>query len=308
VLAGGLRPQTEQVLAERMGWSRPRDLRAKVLDSLVELGLVERRDSAYALSGDQRERAARVRNESYSTVQLRVRRTRSEEGLWVHRVEESGMVASEVERDEIARARHAHEQEGFRLRLAQESPEVDERCRQVLNAWDEEREAAREPDGAISELERIESETEDLPMADLTDAAAALITDVKDPNQFRGFAAVAREQLGEHPEASLPASERAARLLQRLRREDPDCFASLASDVRTIAWSLRGGDGRRKCTLGIQCVLRLRTSGTNLLQSEPLREKAEGLPALKSFLGERAGGGGDRGGDRGGKLDLSGIL
>lgn len=111
------------------------------------------RGGLYTLAGDHRERSADLRREPYSTMQARVARVRSEEGLWVHRVIESGMVESEERRDQMDRDRHARQREEFRKRLAWETPEAEEGCRKLLNTWNEEREA---PDGEISELERIE--------------------------------------------------------------------------------------------------------------------------------------------------------
>ncbi len=112
-------PMTSKELARRLGWSRGGDVRRRYLEPLVGLGLVEDRGGGvYALAGDHRERSEELRRESYSTVQLRVRRVRSVEGLWVHQVAESGMVASEAERDDLDRGRHARQREAYRLRLA----------------------------------------------------------------------------------------------------------------------------------------------------------------------------------------------
>jgi hypothetical protein len=87
-------PQTAEGLARLLRWSRTRDLKARHLDPLTDLGLLELRGDVYAVPGDYRERQGEARREDYSTVQARVARVRSEEGLWVHVVQESGIVAS----------------------------------------------------------------------------------------------------------------------------------------------------------------------------------------------------------------------
>ncbi len=140
-------PKTADELAGILGWTRVRDLRAKHLDYLVALGLLERRGDLYAAPEDYRECQDAARKEKYSTIQARVARERSVEGLWVHVVKESGMVASEEERDRLDAEAAERKRWAFHERLAKDTPEADERCREELNAWDEEREAS---DGEIS--------------------------------------------------------------------------------------------------------------------------------------------------------------
>ena len=151
-------PKTVEELARLLGWSRPRDLRHRHLDPLVELGLLEYRDGLYAVPGDYRARMVEVRREYYSTLQARVVRVRSQEGMWVHVVQESGMVASEEERDRLDVIAADRKRRAFHEHLAKDTPEADEQCRDLLNAWDEEREAPLsgfEVDGTISELQLV---------------------------------------------------------------------------------------------------------------------------------------------------------
>lgn len=148
----GYGPKTAEELARLLGWSRARDLRLRHLDPRVELGLLERRGDLYAVPGDYRERRLEARREAYSTVQARVARIRSEEGLWVHVVRESGMVASEAERERLDAEAADRKRQAFHEHLAKDTPQGDESCRELLNAVDEQREAA----GEIRELEKVE--------------------------------------------------------------------------------------------------------------------------------------------------------
>jgi hypothetical protein len=150
-------PLTAEELAARLGWARARDLRLRYLDPLTDLGLLELRGDAYAVPGDYRERQGEARREDYSTVQARIARVRSEEGLWVYVVKESGIVASEEKRDALACAQNERERDAFHRRSEQDTPEADEGCRELLTAWDRERESSEaEPAGEIWELERVE--------------------------------------------------------------------------------------------------------------------------------------------------------
>lgn len=135
-------PMHLEALAELMGWSRPRDLRARYVDPLVDLGLVEERDGLLALPGDHAERVEQIRKAPYRTVRRRGRRSVDPAtGREVRWVEETEYTASEVEREEKDRRDHRDHRKGFRLHLARQGPEADERCRELLNAWDEERES-----------------------------------------------------------------------------------------------------------------------------------------------------------------------
>ncbi|MDP9475131.1 MAG: hypothetical protein M3R38_05470 [Actinomycetota bacterium] len=145
-----LGPQSAEELAERLGWSRPRDLRARYLDPLVNLGLVERRgDGLYALVGGYSESQDRVRRLPYSTVQLRLSRRYiiDETGKLrrVAEVVETGSIASQEERSIKDRERHAFERKVFRHYLeerrkaGERRPEDDREIVELLNVWDEER-------------------------------------------------------------------------------------------------------------------------------------------------------------------------
>jgi hypothetical protein len=132
-------------LAELMGWSRPRDLRLRYVDPLVELGLVEDRGGELALVDGHVERVEEVRRAPYTTVRRRRRKSADiSVGRVVHRVEETEHTASEVEREE----QQWRDDEDQRRRYR----EGDEQCRELLDAWDEERESA---DGEIRELVRL---------------------------------------------------------------------------------------------------------------------------------------------------------
>jgi hypothetical protein len=143
---------TEEELAQRLGWSRPRDVRRRYLEPLAELGLVEARGHVWAISVGYSERQGEIRGDKYSTVQLRARRARSAEGLTVTFVAESGVVASENERLRLDRKRHERERGAFRRLLALSGPEADEACRALLNVLDGERET---PDGKIADLQWV---------------------------------------------------------------------------------------------------------------------------------------------------------
>lgn len=145
-------PQTAEELAARLGWSRARDLRARYLEPLVELGLVEDRGGLWALADAHEQRAAEARREPYSTVQLRLRRSRSVEGRTVTEVATSGTVASEEERLRLDREQHQRQREAFRAQLALRGTDADEACRELLNRWDEETSA----DGYIIELRPVD--------------------------------------------------------------------------------------------------------------------------------------------------------
>ena len=153
-------PQTDEELAERLGWSRARDLRTRYLEPLEERGLIERQGERWALVGDYREAQDRVRREPCNTVQLRIRRyyTYEQDGSRRRNSEvvESGSVASEEERERTERERHARKREVFRYyleerrrakkRQAEENHEAEKRraeedweITELLNRWDEER-------------------------------------------------------------------------------------------------------------------------------------------------------------------------
>lgn len=136
-------------LAERLGWSRTRDLRSSYLDPLVARGLVEDRGAGvYALVGDFRESQDRALRVEYSTIQLRLsRRYVFEAGRrrLLTEVAETGSIASEEEREIKDREMHARERAAFRHNLEERrkarerEPEDKREVVELLNAWDEER-------------------------------------------------------------------------------------------------------------------------------------------------------------------------
>jgi hypothetical protein len=156
-------PMRLEELAEVMGWSRPRDLRLRYVDPLVELGLVEERDGLLGLPEHHAELVEEVRRAPYTTVSRRRRESRDGDRTvrWVEEVENT---ASEVEREEKDLRAHEKQRENYQLHLARKSPEADEQCREVLNAWDEEREAGPTvPDGVDPETGEIVTERRQVP-------------------------------------------------------------------------------------------------------------------------------------------------
>jgi hypothetical protein len=125
------------------------------VDPLAGLGLVEERGGVVTLTEDHAERVEEVRRAPYTTVSRRRREgVDPSTGRTVRWIEETENAASEVEREEKDRRDHDKHREAFGLHLARRSPEADEACRELLNAWDEEREGVA-PAGEISELEKV---------------------------------------------------------------------------------------------------------------------------------------------------------
>lgn len=141
-------------LADRMGWGNRRELKRRYVEPLAELGLVEHRGGLISLPEGHAERVEEVRHAPYTTVSRRRREGRDGDRT-IRWVEERENTASEVEREQKDIRAHERQRERFRLHLVSTGPEADERCRELLNRWDEERETP-EPDGEISDLERIE--------------------------------------------------------------------------------------------------------------------------------------------------------
>jgi predicted transcriptional regulator len=152
-------------------------------------------------------------------------------------LEASGVKLSE----RLDEQRYRRQQQAFRA--AWEAGAVTKsRHRRFFREW-ESRNPKLEADGFIEELERVEADHDhdhDLvedraPTPQPTDS---VITDASDPEQLRQLAALARERIAEHrrkhPPAKLPAPERAARLLRRLRDEDPNLLAALSADPRRL--------------------------------------------------------------------------
>jgi hypothetical protein len=132
-------PMGAERLAQVLGVARPRDLRRRYLDPLVEDGRIELRGGVYGLPDDHVDRCEEARSRRYSTVRRRrVRSYSPEEGRYVTTVVEVGSERSERERDDASRRSYADQRELFLCRLALVSPEADEGCRALLNQMDEE--------------------------------------------------------------------------------------------------------------------------------------------------------------------------
>jgi len=78
-------PQGEGELSRRLGWSQVRDLRARYLVPLVDLGLVEDKGGVFALAGEYAERVAGVRRARYGGGERRVT-SKNPDGRRVSRV------------------------------------------------------------------------------------------------------------------------------------------------------------------------------------------------------------------------------
>jgi len=135
-------------LADFMGWGNHRELKRRYLEDrerkngtveqgLVSLGLVEEREGLYALAEEGYvERVEEVRRAPYTIVRRRGRKsTDPATGREVRWVEETENTASEVEREEKDRRDYEDQSRRYRERR---SPEAEDRCRELLNAWDEE--------------------------------------------------------------------------------------------------------------------------------------------------------------------------
>ena len=132
-------PQTADELAERLGWSRKRDLKTRHLDRLVELGLLEEEGGVYRIPGDYRQRVEEVRSMRYTTIRRRKRESHDgpRKVVWVEEVES---VASEAEREEKDRQRYAEQRKRFREALERKKAgeELPPEVVALLNAWAEE--------------------------------------------------------------------------------------------------------------------------------------------------------------------------
>ena len=166
-------PLTEEQLAHRLGISRPRDARRRILEPLEALGAAVRDGETWSVPEDHELVADSLWHEPYATVTRRRERTRTSEGRVVTAVEEHVTVASDGERVEAMKERHRKDRELFaqRLREAAERSEEelrqDDEIRELLNAWDDEREglAVDEADGFVGELELVEEGRKDLGVA-----------------------------------------------------------------------------------------------------------------------------------------------
>src|SRR5215204_101942 len=109
--------QTLEELAERLGFSRARDLRSLYLEPLAEMGLIEARGDTYALPEMEAyaERVEDIRTARYGGGPRKERR-KGPEGRWVTHVVEVPP-KSEVERLEGERLKYKAERERFRREL-----------------------------------------------------------------------------------------------------------------------------------------------------------------------------------------------
>jgi hypothetical protein len=115
------------------------------------MGLLERQDGGeWGLPDDYPARIEALEDEKYSTTFRRRRRSRDGQRVVTDEVEVT-VTASENGRDALREARHAIERAAYAVHL-EEDPREDDRCRELLNAWDEERDA----DGYAGELQRID--------------------------------------------------------------------------------------------------------------------------------------------------------
>jgi hypothetical protein len=110
----------------------------------------------------------------------------------------------------------------------------------------------RTPDGTTSELELVEPDA-------CPSKGSPVITNAKDPDQFREFAAFARERLSEHRRegssrsTSTSSAQQAARLLRRLGREDPNGYEALKNDPLRLGWE-PSGRGWTGCVFSVNTV------------------------------------------------------
>jgi len=109
--------QSLDELAERLGFSRARDLRRLYLEPLIEMGLIESRGDTYALPGADayEERIEGIRTSCYGGGPRKERR-KDANGRWVMRVVEVPP-KSELERMEVERLKYRAEREQFRREM-----------------------------------------------------------------------------------------------------------------------------------------------------------------------------------------------
>jgi predicted ArsR family transcriptional regulator len=164
--------QSSERLAGRLGVSRVRDLERRRLEPLERMGLIEGREGLWGRPEDFRERDERALAEPYTTVFRRRERRRTSEGREVCQAIEIVRTESELERDAARRERHSDHRRKFeerRQRALQESLDAERERRDLLNRWDEEREA----DGYVGELERVDPPKPE-PDEGLSDLAVAI--------------------------------------------------------------------------------------------------------------------------------------
>ena len=164
---------SSEELAGRLGISRVRDLERRRLEPLERMGLIVKQEGLWGRPKDFRERDQKALAEPYTTMFRRRERRRTAEGRKVCGVVEIVKDESELERDSGRCEQHEGHRRKFQERrqeALQESVDADQRRRDFLNRWDEEREA----DGFIGELERIEPPKPEPEEPELSELAIAL--------------------------------------------------------------------------------------------------------------------------------------
>jgi hypothetical protein len=120
---------TREELAALMGWARPRDLEARHLRPLAELGLVEECEGRWTVADRYAEAQQDTKKIAYSTIQMRsARQMDPESGRWTHFVAETGSVASQEAREKWDIERHRRQRALWKLALAEKKAAAEESC------------------------------------------------------------------------------------------------------------------------------------------------------------------------------------
>lgn len=114
--------QSLEELAGRLGWSRVRDLRARYLGPLIDLGLIEDRGGVYALVGHYAERVEEVRAARYGGGERKVT-SKNPDGRVVSRVIYIEP-KSEVDREEDDRRSYAGQRIRYRENIGLVRPVI----------------------------------------------------------------------------------------------------------------------------------------------------------------------------------------
>ena len=165
--------QSSEELAGKLGTSRVRDLERRRLEPLERMGLIVKQEGLWGRPEDFRECDEKALAEPYTTVFRRRQRRRTAEVRKVCQVIEMVRTESELERDLARREQHAWHRREFeerREKALREALEAEREYEDLLNRWDEEREA----DGFVGELERIELLNPEPEAPDLSELAIAL--------------------------------------------------------------------------------------------------------------------------------------
>ena len=233
--------QTSEELSERLGFSCAGDLERRHLVKLLGLGVIEKvADGRWSLPLDHRERVEERMQERYSTVHRRRTRRHTDEGPGgrvVVEVEETVVDASEAERLQRLRERHSLQRARFAEWRKQEEEEAegDDECRELLNAWDAEREAAGciEADGFIEDLEVLHDEPrEDPEVLPKEDAEEEEEPQEKVENAIRSeeeVFEVAREFFNLPPPEDPPSTPPPSTLPPMLYEDDVDVLVAICA-------------------------------------------------------------------------------